>query len=141
MKRPLTFRALPDVTAACARLRKLKEPAELRDLDALGPEDALRLLDCFLHDPEVSAPLEPFAALVQAALTRTNLGLWDLHPPQPEEFLRRLPEDHPECLACPAFPVCEGYGAWAGSCPTWKALVPRIAQAARELRHREAEKP
>jgi len=50
-----------------------------------------------------------------------------------DRFLRALPAEHPECLACDRFPLCEGYGARMGSCETWRAVTGRILAAAREL--------
>jgi hypothetical protein len=115
----------------------------IQDLNLLEPAEALALLDFFLHDPDARGPLEPLATLVSAAVQRQSLGLWDLVPPQelapgtrstPEEFLRDLPYQCPECLPCGCFPLCMGYGAWARSCGTWQAIIAQIATAARELR-------
>jgi hypothetical protein len=109
------------------------------DLDALRPEEASGALDLFLHDPQVTSPIEPFAALLGAMIRKQELGLWDLGsarlgaPKVRETFLMNLPREHPGCLECACFPVCQGYGAWAGSCTTWRALLPVLAGAAREL--------
>ena len=88
-----------------------------------------------LHDPAIVQPIEPFAALFWAATRRRRLGLWDLEVPAPEAdpFLFALPRDHPECLACACFPLCEGYGAWAGGCETWRAVIADLVAAAREI--------
>ena len=109
------------------------------DLDALSPGEACRALELFLHDPLVTSPIEPLAALLGAMIRKQELGLWDLDSARPdaasarEVFLAHLPQEHPHCLECACFPICQGYGAWAGSCATWRALLPGLAAAAREL--------
>jgi len=130
------FHSLDD---ACRALRDLSRdgiPAFIEDVSALTPDAARRLLDLFLHDPCITEPIEPFAALLSAAVHRRRMGLWDLDPAgarAAEGFLRDLPQEHPGCLACPCFCQCEGYGEWAGGCDTWRAVIAGIAAAAREI--------
>lgn len=107
---------------------------EALDLDALTPAEALERLASFLHDPASTAPVEPFAALLSAMLEKREMSLWELHALDPGPFLRDLPRDHPECCACPCFPICQGYAAFKGSCPTWRGTIDGLARAARELR-------
>jgi hypothetical protein len=122
-------------------LRLLAEggrPVILEGLDRLEPGAASSLLTFFLHDPVVTAPVEPFATLLAAMVHRRDRGLWDLVSGTRQNeaeagFLRTLPVEQPECLACSCFPVCQGYGAWAGSCATWRTLLTDLAAAAREL--------
>jgi len=116
------------------RLVQAGQPVLLTGLDGLEPAEAASLLAYFLHDPEVAQPIEPFATLLAARLERRQLSLWQLHPQAPRDaFLGALPVAHPACLACAGFPVCQGYGAWAGSCATWRTLVDGLASAAAEL--------
>jgi hypothetical protein len=109
------------------------------DLEALPPVEASSALDLFLHDPLVTSPIEPFATLLSAMIRKRELGLWDLDSARPDAasardaFLGNLPREHPCCLECACFPICQGYGAWAGSCATWRTLLPSLAAAAREL--------
>jgi hypothetical protein len=156
----LACRGFPSLDAARAALLALSRdgiPSAVEDVGALSPEEAAALLDLFLHEPSAAAPIEPFAALLSSAVRKRPLGLWDILPglapgsPRPvgaldgdsgptsddvgaEEFLLALPREHPECLACACFPACEAYGAWTGSCATWKAVIEGIARAAREIR-------
>jgi hypothetical protein len=53
-----------------------------------------------------------------------------------EKFWYRVPLDNPDCLACSFYCLCEGYGAWAKSCGTWRAVLSTLADAARSLRRR-----
>ena len=114
-------------------------PVALLDIDALDPIEASRVLDFFLHDPLVTSPIEPFATLLGAMIRKQEMGLWALASARPgaatshAAFLLGLPGEHPRCLECACFPVCQGYGAWAGSCETWRAILPGLAAAAREL--------
>jgi hypothetical protein len=114
-------------------------PVFLSGLEALDPADAARLVHFFLHEPAVTSPVQPLAALLEAMIQKRELSLWDLHPVEAgaEEtqsaFLRALPRDQPACLACACFPICQGYGAWAGNCETWLALLTGLAAAARCL--------
>jgi hypothetical protein len=111
----------------------------LLDVDALDPGEASRVLDFFLHDPMVTGPIEPFAALLSAMLRKQEMGLWDLDSTRSgaeasrEAFLLGLPREYPQCLQCACFPLCQGYGAWAGSCETWRTILSGLAVAAREL--------
>ena len=142
---PVACRSFASIDGAIAALASLSRggiPAAVTDVDALGPAEARRVLGLFLHDPGAAAPIEPFAAILAAAVERRQVGLWDILPAgdpsarparDPGEFLRALPREHPECLACRHFPVCEGYGAWAGSCGTWTEVLAALAAAAREL--------
>ena len=142
---PSSCRAFPSLSGACGELRRLARagsPAAIDDLDQLDPAEALLLLDFFLHDPEATETIEPFASILSALHGKRPLGLWDLFPPAPgdgaeeaarERFLRVLPRDHQECMSCRCFPVCEGYAARARACETWKAVISGIAAAAREL--------
>lgn len=135
----LSVRRFPSLDDACRALRDLSrggKAAAIDDLSALSPAEAERLLELFLHDAAIDRPIQPFAALLDAVLRRRTLGLWDLDPGAAEaekDFLRDLPRDHPECLSCACFPQCQGYGAWAGACETWRAVVAGIAAAAREV--------
>ena len=51
-----------------------------------------------------------------------------------DSFLFCLPQNHPDCLVCPFFCHCQGYGRWAGSCETWRAVLKTLTGEARELR-------
>ncbi len=51
-----------------------------------------------------------------------------------DHFLFSLPQHNSDCLACPFFCVCEGYGAWRGSCQTWRAVLAVLSRAAGRLR-------
>jgi hypothetical protein len=104
------------------------------DLDALEPAEALARLAHFLHDPAAIAPVEPFAALLAALIHRRETNLWDLLGRDPGPFLAALPQERPACMACASFPLCQGYGAFRGSCATWREVLPALARAARELR-------
>lgn len=109
-------------------------PVRLTGLDGLGPAQAAELLAFFLHDPAVTAPVEPFAGLLKALVLKRETALWDLFPREGgEAFLEALPRNHPECMACACFPICQGYGAWAGSCDTWRCILTGLAKAARDL--------
>ncbi len=135
-------RDFPGLAALAAALRRLSAhglPGVVVDAGALGPEEGRALLDLFLHDPAIVQPIEPFAGLLFGAAHRRRIGLWDAAPlspgpdRDPDEFLFALPREHPGCLACASFPLCEGYGLWAGGCATWKAILRGIAAAAREI--------
>lgn len=104
------------------------------DLDALSPAEARERLAFFLHDPASTVPVEPFAALLAAMLHKRETNLWALQARDPEPFLRDLPRDHPACMVCACFPICQGYGALAGSCEIWREVLTGLARAARELR-------
>ena len=145
MNQPTPFhcRSHASFEAALGAIRCLSRDGQavvLRDLDLLEPREALALVAFFLHDPEAKGALEPFSALLSAALHRQALSLWDLLPPGDAEaavteaFIRDLPLRHPECVHCACFPLCIGYGAWAGSCGMWREVLPRLGAAARELR-------
>lgn len=114
-------------------------PVVLSEVDALSLADAENLVHFFLHEPAVTAPIQPLAALLEAMLQKRELSLWDIHSLDPETeasrepFLLTLPRDHPACLECACFPVCQGYGARAGSCETWLTLATGLAAAARAL--------
>ncbi|HEX7552339.1 MAG TPA: hypothetical protein VF378_02205 [Geothrix sp.] len=114
-------------------------PVVLAGLDQLDPAEANRLVHFFLHEPAMASPIQPLAALLTAMLQKRELSLWDLHPVEPgaaparAAFLRALPQVQPACLACACFPVCQGYGAWAGSCEAWLAMLTGLAAAARAL--------
>lgn len=121
------------------------EPLEPGASERLEPAELERLADRFLHDPETVRPIEPFASLLGAFVRKRRVSLWDLLPPAgdrggacgrpaAESFLAALPRERPECLACSSFFACEGYAAWAGSCAPWKAVLEKLAGAARELR-------
>lgn len=132
---------LPCSVEELRRLAETGAPLALAGLDGLEPAEALGLLDLFLHDPAVTAPIEPFASLLSAMIHKRETALWDLLPHADaamDAFLEALPAERPACLACGCFPVCLGYGAWAGSCGTWLALLTHLAGAARELTHRRA---
>ena len=130
-----------DLAATWEELRRrsaLGVPVALTGLDALAPAEAGALLAFFLHDPGARGPIEPFATLLAAMLHKRETGLWDLHAEGPARdaearFLQTLPADQPQCLACACFPLCQGYGAWAGSCATWRLLLTGLAKAARDL--------
>ncbi len=112
-------------------------PLWLWGLDVVDPEQAQALLQVWLHDPGVAVRVEPFASILEAMLERRSLALWDLPvmaPELPLDFLQTLPQSHPECLACPCYPICEGYGAWKDSCAVWKRVITDLAAATRELR-------
>lgn len=143
----LASRSLGTPEEACYALRHISKNGagvSITDLDDLDPSTALRLLELFLHDPGMKGPIEPFAAILSAAVEKRSVALWDLLSinqdadagwrPDSQEFLRALPRECPDCLSCGCFPVCVGYGAWAHSCATWKAVIARIGAAARELR-------
>ena len=123
----------PDTLKELQRLARLGTPALLTGLDGLAPLDAETLLAWFLHDPAATSPVEPFATLLSAMLHKRELSLWALFSQEPDAFLKNLPAEHSECLACPCFPICLGYGAWAGSCATWLTLLTGLARAARDL--------
>ena len=106
----------------------------MNGLDALSPEEACERLAWFLHDAASTTPIEPFATLLSAMLHKRETSLWALRALDPEPFLRALPRDHPACMACTCFPICQGYGAFAGSCETWRQVLTGLAAAARELR-------
>lgn len=108
------------------------------DVDALSPAEAVERLAFFLHDPASTTPVEPFAALLAALVHKRETSLWDLRGLDPDAFLRALPREHPDCMACACFPLCQGYGAWAGSCETWRSVLTELARAARELRRLRA---
>lgn len=134
----LDLRACSSFSEALTELRRLSlrgAPVTLSGLDRLRAEEASRLLDFFLHDPAATVPLEPFATLLAGLLCRREVSLWDLLRPEvpADDFLRALPADHPECLACACFPVCQGYATSTGSCATWLPLLQELALAAREL--------
>ena len=111
----------------------------LAGLDKLDLTEAAKLVHFFLHEPAVESPIQPLAALLTAMLQKRELSLWDLHPVAAEAaaaqaaFLRALPQAQPACLACACFPVCQGYGAWAGRCEAWLAMLTGLAAAARAL--------
>jgi hypothetical protein len=126
---------LPHFLEAFRRRVAKGEPVTLTGLDRLEPGQAGELLDAFLHDPAATAPIEPFASLLSALVNRQETALWELFPVAgAEAFLRALPREHPDCMVCPCFPICQGYGAWARSCATWLRLLTGLAGAARELR-------
>jgi hypothetical protein len=114
-------------------------PVMLGGLDQLDPTEAIRLVHFFLYEPAVASPIEPLAALLKAMLQKRELSLWDLQPVPAEAaaaqaaFLWALPQAQPACLACACFPVCQGYGAWAGSCEAWLAMLTSLAAAAHAL--------
>jgi len=145
----LDLAAAADAPGELRRLAASGNPVVLAGLDGLEPGEAGGLLAFFLHDPAVTAPVEPFATLLAAMVHRRGLGLWDLQPGVAQSeaeagFLRTLPVEQPGCLACSSFPVCQGYGAWAGSCATWRTLLTDLAAAARELgrlRPRQSRRP
>jgi hypothetical protein len=136
---PFRGRAFPTLADACEELRRLSQgghPVVLLDVDQLSREEAEAFLDLWLHDPSMAAPLEPFAGILSALVHRRALGLWDLphlHVPGADAVVETLPADHPECLSCACFPICEGYAAGKGSCETWRAVIARLASSAREL--------
>lgn len=120
-------------------------PRGVAAIERLEPEEAERLADRFLHDPEVTRPIEPFASLLAAFVERRKISLWDLLAPAGDRgrasgqapagaFLSALPREHPECLECGSFFACEGRAAWTGGCAPWKAVLEKLAAAARELR-------
>jgi len=114
-------------------------PLTLLDVQVLGPQEASRVLEFFLHEPGVTSPIEPFATLLGAMIQKRELALWEVASSRTsaarsrEAFLRELPQTNPQCLACACFPMCQGYGAWAGSCDTWRVILLGLASAAREL--------
>jgi hypothetical protein len=135
---PIQIPCGPDLPGAWAALRQhcaQGAPVLLTGIDALPPLAAAQFLEFFLHDGTVISRVEPFASLLSALIHRQELGLWDLLGAAADDHLRALPRNHPECLACPAFAVCQGYGTWAGSCETWRGLITGLAAAARELAH------
>jgi hypothetical protein len=113
----------------------------IQDADSLEPCEAMKLLEYFLHG-DAKGPLEPFVTLLSAATRRESVDLWALILPGesglPDAFLQKLPRDCPQCLSCDEFPHCVGYGVWARTCGTWKPVLARIREAARELRRRRA---
>ena len=126
--------AFEEVLAEARRLAEAGETITLTGLDALEPAEARQLLTLYLHDPAVQRPIEPFASLLGALVRKVRLGLWAFHPEAPRDtILEALPREQPQCMACPSFPLCQGYAAWAGSCATWLALLTGLAEAAREL--------
>jgi len=133
----MTSAVLPCSPAVLEELRALAArglPVSLTGLDALDPAQASGLLEFFLHDPSVTAPIEPFAGLLVDLSRKRETGLWDLFPREGgDAFLEALPRDHPDCMACACFPICQGYGAWAGSCETWRRILTGLAKAARDL--------
>jgi len=136
---PLPCSGFPGAWATLRLLAGQGTPVALSGLDQLAPQEADRLVDFFLHDPDVTGPIEPFATLLGTMLRKEELVLWDLCPPEsgPEggidRFLLALPQAQPDCMSCACFSICMGYAAWAGSCPTWRSILTRIAAAAREL--------
>ena len=136
----LACRKFPSVEEACAALLLVSKaglPCLVEDVDALTPAEARRVVDLFLHDPGVSRPIDPLATILVALIQKKRVSLWDLlgpgADPQSEEFLLALPREHPECLECRYFPLCEGYGAWARTCETWREVLAGLAAAARRL--------
>jgi hypothetical protein len=140
--RPLPLSCSGESAAFWEELRQqaaLGTPMVLLGVDSLNPLEASRLLDFFLHDPLVISPIEPFATLLSAMIQKREMGLWDLASAKEsdaasrEAFFRGLPQESSQCLLCECFPVCQGYGAWTGSCETWRTLLSGLARAAREL--------
>jgi hypothetical protein len=111
----------------------------LEGLEGLDPGVAADLLAFFLHDPAALGAVHPFAALLAALVEKQEVSLWDLQLSGPgaegirDAFLRALHREQPPCMVCACFPVCQGYGVYAGGCATWLLLLPTLAGAAREL--------
>ncbi len=53
------------------------------DLFTLPVGETIALVELFLHDPGIGAPIEPAATLLAATLARRNCSLWDLCGPGP----------------------------------------------------------
>jgi hypothetical protein len=139
--RTLSCRSFKSQEAAVLEVRRLSQrgtTVQIADVNLLEPIDVLDLVDLFLHDPAVKGAIEPFASLLSAVVKRRPITIWELLPgviaSESEAFIWHLPQRYPECLPCSSFPMCMGYGVWAQSCETWKAVIGRISIAARELR-------
>ena len=133
-----------DRTGFWAKLRQHSgtgTPVVLSGLDRLEPSEAASLVHFFLHEPAVTSPIQPLAALLTAMLQKRELSLWDIQTVAAgaaaarASFLWALPQARPACRACACFPVCQGYAAWAGSCEAWLAMLTGLAAGARALSH------
>jgi hypothetical protein len=134
------------------RLSRAGLSSAIDDLEALEADDASDMVELFLHDPGIRRPIEPFSAMLLAMLRRTTLAVEEAlalfaAAPQPEnsvegqavdEFMARVPQDNPDCLACPSFPICQAYGVRTGSCAVWRAVIGSLACAARAMRAESA---
>jgi len=133
--------AIADPGAELRRLASLGGTVRLQGVEALEPSVAVGLLDFFLRD-QAAVPVEPFATVLEAMLQKRETSLWDVSPGSREArdaYFIALPRDQPECMSCGCFPLCQGFGAYAGGCLTCKAILTALAAAARELTRLRAE--
>lgn len=125
---------IPETPAAWDQLSSLcaqGTPVTCTGLDRLDPVKACLLMDFLLHDPDVSAPVEPFTSLMTALEAHQDVSLWDLLPhgqAQTEE--RGAGRGH-----CRFFAMCHGYGRATGTCAAWKAVMTRLASELEERSH------
>jgi hypothetical protein len=51
-----------------------------------------------------------------------------------ENFYKSLPQNHPDCMACPHFHLCFSWAVYKkNSCEKWKKILARLQEASREI--------
>ncbi len=139
---------------------------QIRILPGQAPAEALvhleEVVDFYLHDPMVEAPIEPFHSLLACLRSGEMETLWRILEEDPEVFAHidtdgqcilprstqaappsfvqdhfsRLIEEGAECASCPWQPMCAGYFKWpdpAYCCEGVKRLFAQIKAAADEI--------
>ena len=113
--------------------------SEVEDINCLAPHEALDVFRLYARDGGITRSIDPFHAIMRRLLGRHSFSLWELMGPfeadrAVDDFIFSLPQKNPDCLVCPFFCFCQGYGAWAGSCATWRAVLKSLVGEARALR-------
>lgn len=120
------------------------------------------LLDRYLHDPQASAPMEPFHGALARLLGAESGTLWEVLEHDPGLFpssdralpalpaasafvqthVARLLEDGAECAACPLRAWCLGWFKWPDptyACADIRRLFEHVEAAAMQLARDAAE--
>jgi hypothetical protein len=118
-------------------------------------DELKQVLDYYLHQSQVSQPIEPFHGMLMSLYHGRPSTLWDLEErntsivayiddlgsetevPVPEKFGTELLAAHAECEGCELFGHCSGYFKWPErgySCAGIRSLFATISEAAGELR-------
>ena len=109
-------------------------PVVLANLRSWSPEDLRLLADFFLHDPNLTVPIEPFYSAVLHLTGDVSSGS--------SRSLRQMyrepsPAGHPDspCATCEAFKFCRAF--WLDPeplpdhCRAWREVHGRVAQVLR----------
>lgn len=113
----LSIPAAPGLAQAAAIGMALGFPLRLLPIQP-GPQALAELeatLERYLHDPQVSEPVEPFHSALAALLHGEPTTLWDAVERDPAWFRREPPEPAdlgPECVSCPVGSWCAGWFKW-----------------------------